>query len=377
MIPYGRQSIDDSDIQAVVDTLRSDWLTQGPKVQQFEEALAAYCGVKYAVALSNGTAALHAAYFAAGLKTGDEFITTPLTFAATATAGLWQGATPVFADIDPATGNLDPRAAEAKITSKTRALVPVDFAGRPADLDAFRKTAQDHGLLLIEDACHSLGADDHGRRIGSIADMTAFSFHPVKPITTGEGGAVLTNDAALRDKMIEFRMHGIRRGEDWMYSVESQGQNYRLTDLQCALGLSQLKRLDAFIAKRRDVARRYNAAFKTWGELEPQPGRIEDSAWHLYVIRLRGKLATKRQEVFQALRKNGIGVQVHYIPVYWHPLYEKLGYRHGLCPKAEAFYESAISLPIFPDLTPAQQDEVIQTLRRVLDESCAAIPAEG
>jgi UDP-4-amino-4,6-dideoxy-N-acetyl-beta-L-altrosamine transaminase len=376
MIPYGRQSIDESDIQAVVEALRSDWLTQGPRIAQFEEALASYCGAKHAVAFSNGTAALQAAYFAAGFKPGDEFVTTPMTFAATATAGLWQGAKPVFADIDPATGNLDPRAAEAAITPKTKAVVPVDFTGRPADLDAFRKLADARGLLLIEDACHALGADYRGRRVGSIADLTAFSFHPVKPITTGEGGAVLTNDAGMRDKMLEFRTHGIRRGEDWMYYVESQGLNYRLTDLQAALGLSQMKRLDSFIAKRREIARRYDAAFAKWPELEPQPGKPEESAWHLYVMRLRGPLAAKRREVFQALRKNGVGVQVHYIPVYWHPLYKKLGFEKGLCPRAESYYESAISLPIFPDLTPAQQDEVVRTLRGVLD-GLAAKSAAG
>jgi UDP-4-amino-4,6-dideoxy-N-acetyl-beta-L-altrosamine transaminase len=377
MIPYGRQSIDESDIQAVVDVLRSDWLTQGPRVAEFEAALASYCGAGHAVVVSNGTAALQAAYHAAGLGPGDEFVTSPLTFAATATAGLWQGAKPVFADVDPATGNLDPRAAEAAITPRTKALVPVDYAGRPADLAAFRSIARKRGLLLIEDACHALGADYGGRRVGTVSDLTAFSFHPVKPITTGEGGAVLTNDAAMRDKMLEFRMHGIRRGEDWLYSVESRGQNCRLTDLQCALGLSQLKRLDAFIARRREIARRYDAAFAGWTELELPPGPAEESAWHLYPVRLRGKHAAKRREAFRALRREGVGVQVHYIPVYWHPLYESLGYRRGQCPEAEKFYEGEISLPIFPDLTASRQDEVVRTLRRVLDETCATAAAEG
>ena len=367
MIPYGRQSIDESDIQAVVEALRSDWLTQGPRISDFEKALASYCGAEHAVVLSNGTAALQAAYYAAGLQAGDEFVTSPLTFSATATAGLWQGAKPVFADIDPATGNLDPRACEAAVTRRTKAIVPVDYAGRPADLEAFRKIARDRGILLIEDACHALGADYRGRRVGSISDLTAFSFHPVKPITTGEGGAVLTNDAGMRDKMLEFRTHGIRRGEDWMYDVASQGLNYRMTDLQAALGLSQMKRLDSFIEKRREIARRYDAAFAKWPELEPQPGAVEESAWHLYVMRLKGPLAANRRAVFQGLRKNGVGVQVHYIPVYWHSLYKKLGYSRGLCPRAESYYESAISLPMFPDLTPAQQEEVVRTLRGVLD----------
>lgn len=366
-IPYGRQSIDDSDVAAVVESLRSDWLTQGPKAQEFEEALAKYCGARHAVAYANGTAALQGAYYAAGLKDGDEFITTPITFAATATAGLWQGAVPVFADIDEATGNLDAKAVEKALTPRTRAVVPVDFTGRPVDLEAFRKLAKAKGLVLIEDACHALGTSHGGKRIGSIADMTIFSFHPVKSITTAEGGAVLTDDPEFHRKLVLFRQHGITKGPDWEYSVEEQALNYRLTDLQAALGLSQLKRLDGFIARRRELARRYDAAFAGWKELEPQPGAVEDSAWHLYVARLQGGLAGKRREVFQALRAAGIGVQVHYIPVYWHPLYAKLGYKKGLCPKAEALYERIISLPMYPALTNAQQDEVVATLRGILD----------
>jgi UDP-4-amino-4,6-dideoxy-N-acetyl-beta-L-altrosamine transaminase len=374
MIPYGRQSIDESDVRAVVETLRSDWLTQGPKVKEFEDALAAYGGAKHAVVFSNGTAALQAAYAAAGFAPGDEFVTSPLTFAATATAGLWQGAKPVFADVEPSTGNLCPKAAEAAITSKTKAIVPVDYAGRPANLAAFRDIAKRRNLVLIEDACHSLGADYGGRRIGSISDLTALSFHPVKPITTGEGGAVLTDDPAKRDAMVEFRTHGIRRGEDWLYDVESQGLNYRLTDLQCALGLSQLKRLDSFIAKRRDIARRYEQKLGAWSDLELPGGPVEESAWHLYPIRLRGALATKRRDAFRALRAAGIGVQVHYIPVYRHPLYRRLKANDD-CPVAEDFYAREISLPIFPDLTIAQQDEVVATLRRVLDGLGSDSPA--
>lgn len=364
-IPYGRQTIDDSDVQAVVEALRSDWLTQGPRIAEFETALAGRCGAAHAVVLANGTAALQASYSAAGLKPGDEFITSPITFAATATAGLWQGARPVFADVDPETGNLDPDACRGLITPRTRAIVPVDYAGRPADLDAFRGLAKEHGLSLIEDACHALGATYRGRAVGSLSDMTVFSFHPVKSITTGEGGAVLTNDPALRDRIVEFRQHGIRRGEDWLYSVESQGLNYRLTDLQAALGLSQLRRLDRFLARRREIARRYDEAFRGWPELDAPAGDSESSAWHLYFIRLR---AGGRREVFQALRRSGIGVQVHYIPVYWHPLYERLGYRKGLCPRAEDFYERIISLPIYPTLTDPQQETVISTLRGILDQ---------
>ncbi|MBI3553513.1 MAG: UDP-4-amino-4,6-dideoxy-N-acetyl-beta-L-altrosamine transaminase [Elusimicrobia bacterium] len=367
-IPYGRQTIDDSDVHAVSETLRSDWLTQGPKVEEFEAALAAYCGAKHAVAFSNGTAALHAAYFAAGLKKGDEFLTSPITFASTATAGIWQGAKPVFIDIDPETGNIDVKACEKAMTAKTRALVPIDYAGRPADLAACRKLAKTKGLVVIEDACHALGADYGEKKVGSLSDMTVFSFHPVKSITTGEGGAVLTDNLDFKNRLSEFRTHGIRRGEDWLYSVETQGLNYRLTDLQAALGLSQLKKLDGFIAKRREIARRYDEAFTGWDELETPSGAVEDSAWHLYVIRLRGALASKRREIFQALRRAGIGVQVHYIPVYFHPFYRNLGYSKGLCPKAEAFYARIISLPIYPGLTSAQQEEVVKTLRRVLNE---------
>ena len=366
-IPYGRHSIDDSDILAVTEVLRSDWLTQGPKIGEFEKALAAYCGAKYAVLFSSGTAALQGAYAAAGLKRGDEFVTSPLTFAATATAGLWQGAKPVFADVDPETGNLDPAACEKALTRLTRAIVPVDFGGRPADLEAFRKLAMSKSLILIEDACHALGADMGGQKVGSLSDMTIFSFHPVKSITTGEGGAVLTENPVFHERLVAFRQHGIRRGEDWFYSIQEQALNYRLTDLQAALGLSQLKRLDGFIARRREIAGRYQTAFAGWGEVEPESTRPEDSAWHLYVLRLRGKWAHMRRELFQALRQAGIGVQVHYIPVYWHQLYQRLGYPRGLCPKAEDLYGRIISIPIYPGLTDRQQDEVITILRKALD----------
>lgn len=372
-IPYGRQTIDESDAKAVLDALRSDWLTQGPRVTEFEKALAAYCGARHAVAVANGTAALQAAYAAAGFKTGDEFVTSPLTFAATATAGLWQGARPIFADVDE-NGNLDPEAVEKALTPRTRAIVPVDFAGRPAQLPALRAIARARGIPLIEDACHALGADSQGRKIGSCADMTVFSFHPVKSITTGEGGAILTDDDALREGLERFRQHGIVRGEDWEYAVEEQALNYRLTDFQAALGSSQLRRLDDFIARRRAIARRYHEAFAGWEEVETPPGPVDDSAWHLYVLRLRGRASGLRRAVFQSLRNAGIGVQVHYIPVYWHPLYQRLGYRRGLCPKAESLYERILSLPIYPTLTEAQQGEVVRAVR-VAVESCLKIDA--
>lgn len=376
-IPYGKQTIDESDVREVIEILQSDWLTQGPKVQEFEKSLAGYCGARYAAVFSNGTAALQAAYFAAGLKGGDEIITSPITFSGTTNAALWQGIKPIFADIDPASANLDPVACKKAITPKTKALVPVDYAGLPADLDAFRSLADSNGIVLIEDACHALGAAYRGKKIGAWSDLTVFSFHPVKSITTGEGGAVLTQNEGFYKKLVRFRDHGMQRGEDWKYSVEELGINGRLTDLQCALGLSQLKRLDEFIERRREIARRYEEIFKSWPELELfPPAATADSSRHLFVLKLRGSLAAHRQEIFRSMRKRGIGVQVHYIPVYWHPLYEKLGYKKGLCPKAEDFYQRILSIPIYPSLTKAQQDQVIDTLRGVLDGICVAAPPD-
>ncbi|MDO8584845.1 MAG: UDP-4-amino-4,6-dideoxy-N-acetyl-beta-L-altrosamine transaminase [bacterium] len=376
MIPYGHQFIDEDDIRAVVKVLRSPYLTQGPEVEAFEEALAKYCGVKYAVVFSNGTAALHGAYFAAGLGRGDEFITSPLTFVATANAGLYLGAKPIFADVDDR-GNLDPIAAAKKINKKTKLISVVDYGGHPANLPAFKKIAKRHGVVLVEDACHSLGATLRGKRIGSIADMTAFSFHPVKSITTGEGGAVLTNNKQYADALRVFRTHGItkdaallkRKSEGaWYYEMQQLGFNYRLTDIQSALGLSQLKKIDRFMALRRSVAARYA---KELGGLQkvlqlPTEEKGVTSSWHLYPVRLRGAFAKKRAEVFAQLRAAGIWCQVHYIPVYLQPYYRKLGYTKGSCPNAEAFYASEISIPIFPGLSKADQAHVIKTLRTAL-----------
>lgn len=375
MIPYGRQTIDEEDIRAVAEVLRSDWLTQGPKVAEFEKALARYCGAKHAVAMANGTAALQAAYFAADFKQGDEFITTPLTFAATASMGLWFGARPVFSDVDRATGNLDARLAEEKITENTKAVVPVDYSGRPADLDAFRELARKHRLLLIEDGCHALGASCNGRRVGSISDMTVFSFHPVKSITTGEGGAVLTDDGALASRLCSFRLHGItKRHPDWRYDIGQLALNYRITDMQCALGLSQLKKLDGFVLRRAEIAAAYAEDLADVGELRlPPPAESGGSAWHLYAVRLRlDRLRCSREKVFLELREAGIGVQVHYIPVYRHPLYRSMGYAAGLCPEAEAFYEEELSLPIFPTLTERDRKRVVRALKDVLARHAGA-----
>ncbi len=379
MIPYGHQSINAADLKAVRKVLLSEWLTQGPEVSNFEKALTDYTGARYAVVFANGTAALHAAYYVTGLKPGDEFITTPLTFAATANAGLYLGAKPVFADINHQ-GNLDPVAVAQKITAKTKMIAVVDYAGLPVDLRAFKTLAKKHNLILIEDACHALGAEYQGKKIGSISDMSIFSFHPVKSITTGEGGAVLTNNKKYYDQLIMFRTHGLTKDPtcltkkspgDWYHEMQMLGFNYRLTDLQAALGTSQMRRLDRFIAAREKIAARYDKELSGLADhiILPPRSTQKRSSWHLYCIRLTTALANKRSTIFQELRAAGIGVQVHYIPVYFHPYYQGLGYAKGLCPKAESWYESAISLPIFPELTKHQQDIVITTVRKILDQA--------
>lgn len=367
MIPYGRQTIDDEDLRAVAEVLASDWLTQGPKVAEFEAALASYTGAKHAVTFANGSLALQAAYFAAGVAEGDELITTPLTFAATASAALWFGAKPVFADVDPRTGNLDPKKAAAAITKKTKVLAPVDYSGRAVDLDAFRALGKERGLVVVSDACHSLGARYKGKPVGGLADMSVFSFHPVKSITTGEGGAVLTDSDAFASRLDVFRKHGItQRHPDWRYDIGELGQNCRLTDFQCALGLSQLKKLDGFIARRRAIAQAYDRELRALPALELPPYDA-DSAWHLYPVRLKlDALTADRAQVFADLRAAGIGVQVHYIPVYDHSLYRKLGYKAN-CPEADRFYAGELSLPIFPRLTDADRGAVVAALRAVLE----------
>ena len=371
MIPYGRQTIEEDDIQAVCEALRSDWLTQGPLVERFETMLATYCGARYAIAFANGTAALQAAYAAAGLGPQDEFITSPLTFAATANAGIWLGARPVFADIDPSTGNIDPAETERKLTPKTKAIVPVDYAGNPADYDRLRELAQKRGLPLIADACHSLGASYHDAKVGSLADMTIFSFHPVKSITTGEGGAVLTSDASLHQAMRAFRHHGIVKPDScaampaWYYEVSHLGINGRLTDIQSALGISQLRKLDSFIARRARIASNYAELLgNTPGLILPTLTQGASSSWHLYPVRVEN-----RDSVYKRLRERGIGTQVHYIPVYRHPYYQASGYPEGLCPKAEKYFNSELSLPIFPGLNDTDQAQVCSELARALAES--------
>ena len=375
LLPYGRQSIEEDDIQAVVQTLRSDWLTTGPKIGEFEEAFAAWVGARYAVSFSSGTAALHGAAFAAGIGSGDEAITTPLTFAATANCVLYQNATPVFADVDRNTLNLDPERVRAAVSSRTKALLPVDYAGHPADLDTILEIAQRHGLVVIEDACHALGAEYKGRRVGSIAHMTVFSFHPVKHLTTGEGGMVTTNNASYADALRKFRNHGISSGArdrqqagQWHYDMVLLGYNYRLTDIACALGLSQLKKLEANLKRRREIAARYTAAFEEMpGICAPTVREEVLPAWHLYPIRLDvARLSVGRAEIFLALRAENIGVNVHYIPVHLHPYYrERFGYRGGEFPIAENAYESLISLPMFHSMSDQDVQDVIRAVSLV------------
>ncbi|MGC2019686.1 MAG: UDP-4-amino-4,6-dideoxy-N-acetyl-beta-L-altrosamine transaminase [Candidatus Sulfotelmatobacter sp.] len=375
MLPYGRQSISEDDIQAVVDVLRSDWLTTGPKVAEFEEALAARVGAKYAVAFSSGTAALHGAVFAAGLKPGDEAITSPLTFAATANCVLYQGAHAVFSDVSPDTLNLDPDRLAERITPNTRAVLPVDYAGHPADLDRILALAERHGLTVIEDACHALGAEYKGRRTGSIAHMSVFSFHPVKHVATGEGGMVTTDRTDLAESLRRFRNHGIssdartrQAAGQWHYEMVLLGFNYRLTDVACALGISQLKKLEANLARRREIAARYTAAFQDLrGVVTPSVRPDVNPAWHLYPVRFNtSQLRRDRAHVFRALRAENIGVNVHYIPVHLHPYYrDRFGYQGGEYPVAETAYEQLISLPMFHGMTEQDVEDVIAAVSKV------------
>lgn len=371
-IPYGRQHIDEGDIASVVNVLRSDYLTTGPQVELFEKAVCEYTGAKYAVAISSGTAALHAACFAAGIQKDDEVITTPITFAASANCVLYCGGKPVFADIKGDTYNLDPDDVRRKITSKTKAIIAVDYTGQPCELNALRQLAEEYHLVLIEDAAHALGADYEGKKIGTVSDMTTFSFHPVKHITTAEGGMITTDHEAYYKKLNLFRSHGITRDPecltknegDWFYQQLDLGYNYRITDIQCALGLSQLKKLERFIEKRKRLVARYNAAFEDMDDIIcPYQKEGCTNSWHLYVIQLE-----HRREIFQKLRAAGIGVNVHYIPVYQHPYYQQHGYKDTYCPNAEKLYKRMISLPLYYDLTYEQQDYVIEQLKQILDE---------
>lgn len=375
-IPYGRQWIEEDDIAAVAETLRSDYLTTGPKVAEFERCVADYVGAKYAVAVSNGTAALHIACLAAGIGEGDEVITTPITFVASANCALYCGATPVFADINPNTYNIDPSEIRRKITPRTKAIIAVHFTGQPCEMDEIGRIAKEHNLIVIEDAAHALGADYKGRRIGGISDMTTFSFHPVKHITTAEGGMITTNNKELYERLCMLRSHGITRDPaqmtqcdgPWYYQQLTLGYNYRITDVQCALGISQMRKLDRYLSRRREIADRYNQAFATLTNLQI-PHQMEgcNNSWHLYVI----KLQKSRREVFEELVARGIGVNVHYIPVYTQPYYRNHGYAEVTCPKAEDAYAGFISLPMYAKLLKEEQDYVIEQVKSILDKNHA------
>jgi dTDP-4-amino-4,6-dideoxygalactose transaminase len=372
MLPYGRQSIDESDVDAVAAAVRSDWLTTGPRVDAFEGDLAEVAGAP-CVAVSNGTAALHTAYAAAAVGPGDEVVTTPMTFVATASTAAMLGATVVFADVDEETANLDPAAAEAACTPRTRAITAVDYAGHPAEYDQLRKLADSAGATLIADAAHAIGSTYRGRPVGTLADLTTFSFFPTKNLTTAEGGAVAATDPRLLERARTFRTVGLVRNRDrmrypdeggWHQEVHEFGLNYRLPDVLCALGSAQLRRLAAFKARRAALTARYDALLADLPGLQlPTRRAWVDPVRHLYPVRVRDG---RRREVYDRMRAAGIGVQVNYVPVYWHPVFADLGYRRGMCPTAEGFYAEQLSLPLFVDLTDAEQDRVVETLRAVL-----------
>ena len=378
MIPYGRQSVDEGDIQAVAEVLHSDWLTTGPLVERFEKAVAEFAGARHAVAVSSGTAALHAAYHASGIGPGDEVILPPMTFVATANAAVYLGGVPVFADVDSRSLLLDPQEVERKITPRTKAVVAVDYAGHPCDYDSLRPLTDRHGLTLIADACHSLGGEYRGRKVGTLADLTVFSFHPVKAMTTGEGGMVVTDNPEYAALMKRFRNHGLatdhrqRTAEGtWRYEMVDLGYNYRISDFQCALGLSQLRKLPQWICRRREIARDYDRALSALPGVHPLAVLPHVThAYHLYVIQLESGAGKKdRGTIFQALRGEGIGVNVHYLPAHLHPYYRgRFDTRPGMCPVAEQAYEQILSLPIFPSLKDPEVREIAEKVGSMAGE---------
>jgi UDP-4-amino-4,6-dideoxy-N-acetyl-beta-L-altrosamine transaminase len=375
---YGHQYIDDADIKAVEDVLRSDYLTCGPKVTELEDKLCAFTGAKHAVACSNGTAALHIAALAAGIGEGCEVITTPITFAASANCALYCGGKPVFADINPNTYNISPESVREKITDKTKAVVAVDFTGQSTELDELLKICHENGLILITDGAHSIGTKYKGKPVGSIADITTFSFHPVKTVTGGEGGAVLTNSDDIYEKLLLFRSHGITRKTSlmkhephgsWYYEQIDLGYNYRITDIQCALIISQLDKIDIFVKRRKEIVDRYNEAFSQIPELFVQQEIPEsDTTRHLYILRIKPELLNiDRKGFFEAMEAENICCNVHYQPVYWLPYYEQLGYEKGICPNAEKLYNEIMSLPLYYSLTDKDVEDVITAVKKIVD----------
>ena len=376
LLPYGQQWIDEEDIAQVVQVLRGEYLTQGPAILAFEQKVSDYVGARYAVAFCNGTAALHGACFAAGIGPGDEVITTPITFLASSNCVLYQGGTPVFADVLPDTYNIDPRKIEEKINTRTKAIIPVDYTGQPADMVRIRELAAKHGLIVIEDAAHSLGAKFQGKSVGTLADMTMFSFHPVKHVTTGEGGVIVTDNKEFYEKMLLFRSHGVTREPGklleqqgpWYYEMHALGYNYRMTDMQAALGISQMGKLDNFLERRREIIQLYNQAFAEMkGVILPHQHPEAESAWHLYMLQLDlGSINVTRKEVFEALRAENIGVNVHYIPVHLQPYYKGLGHKKGDCPVAEHLYEGLLTLPLYPKMKNEDVHDVIKAVNKVV-----------
>jgi len=375
-LPGAQQDVDEDDIRAVVTVLRSQWLTTGPNVETFEEAVAQFVGARYAVAVSNGTAALHAVLSALDVGPGDEVIVPPLTFVATANAVLFMDATPVFADVSPDTLLLDPAQVEAKLTSNTKAVIAVDYAGQPCEYDALRQICERHGVALVADACHALGAQYKRKRVGTLADLTVFSFHPVKHITTGEGGMVVTNREDLATRVRRFRNHGITTDHrqraaqrTWQYEMETLGYNYRLTDLQCALGTRQLQKLPQWLTRRQEIAALYDESFARVDGVTPLRRLGNRShAYHLYVVQLDDSaLQTGRATIFSALQAEGIGVNVHYMPVHLHPYYQqRFGYRRGEYPVAEEAYTRLLSLPLFPGMSNHDVADVVRAVHKVM-----------
>lgn len=378
LLGYGRQDVNDDDISAVVDVLKSDFLTCGPATERFEDVLRWATGARYATAVANGTAALHVACLASGIGPGDEVVVSPITFAASANCVLYCGATPVFADIEPDTWNISPKSIRQKVTERTKAIIAVDFGGCAVDLDAICNICEEFELVLIEDAAHSLGTVHKGRRVGNIADITAFSFHPVKTVTTGEGGALTTNDPDLARRIALLAKHGITRDASlmeepcaggWHYEQLELGYNYRMSDIQAALGVSQLERLSEFASRRSDIVDYYNSEFSRVPEVtfqyDPHP---QDTVRHLYCLRFDlDALGASRRFIYDALHAEGIGVNVHYLPVYLSPYYRKLGYEPGIAPQAERYYEEAVTLPLHYRMSDRDAESVIASVNKVVN----------